>query len=153
MNENRQTDLRLSRRSFLGGMADVVAGLASVSFLWRISRKDDFIAAAVKRRLPTLSIADADLRRYAADYRGASSQGQLKVIAMCALLTPLYRFAESRGRATPLSDLETRLAQTFLLSTDLFPDGNDAKPIRYVRLYDPYLYACSDPFQQRARGA
>ena len=41
------------------------------------------------------------------------------------------------------------MASTFLLSTDLFDHGADEnREIRYVRYYDPYSFACGNPFAE-----
>jgi hypothetical protein len=47
------------------------------------------------------------------------------------------------GRPEPIDWAFTR----FLLSTDFFPRGDVARPVRYLRFYDPYLAPCSNPFQ------
>jgi len=43
--------------------------------------------------------------------------------------------------------------QKFLLSTDFFNSGDDeSRPLKYVRLYDPYLAPCYNPLHMKARG-
>lgn len=37
--------------------------------------------------------------------------------------------------------------QNFLLSTDLFPDGDGSKPLRFVSYYDPYISVCYNPLR------
>ncbi len=47
------------------------------------------------------------------------------------------------GRAESIDQLFIR----FLLSTDFFPRGDVARPVRYLRFYDPYRAPCRNPFQ------
>lgn len=37
--------------------------------------------------------------------------------------------------------------QNFLLSTDLFPDGDEQKPLAFVAYYDPYISVCYNPLR------
>lgn len=37
--------------------------------------------------------------------------------------------------------------QNFVLSTDLFPDGDESKPLRFVSYYDPYISVCYNPLR------
>jgi hypothetical protein len=37
--------------------------------------------------------------------------------------------------------------QNFLLSTDFFPDGDEAKQLRFVSYYDPYISVCYNPLR------
>lgn len=37
--------------------------------------------------------------------------------------------------------------QNFLLSTDLFPDGDESKPLKFVAYYDPYISVCYNPLR------
>jgi hypothetical protein len=37
--------------------------------------------------------------------------------------------------------------QNFLLSTDLFPTGNELKPLAFVAYYDPYISVCYNPLR------
>lgn len=40
-----------------------------------------------------------------------------------------------------------RIVAMFLLSTDFFANKMDtSKPVKFTRVYDPYLYPCSNPF-------
>ncbi|HVH98075.1 MAG TPA: twin-arginine translocation signal domain-containing protein [Enhygromyxa sp.] len=47
-----------------------------------------------------------------------------------------------KGKKVARKDL-----QNFLLSTDLFPDGDDSKPLRFVSYYDPYISVCYNPIR------
>jgi hypothetical protein len=37
--------------------------------------------------------------------------------------------------------------QNFLLSTDLFPNGDESKPLAFVAYYDPYISVCYNPLR------
>lgn len=37
--------------------------------------------------------------------------------------------------------------QNFLLSTDLFPAGDEQKPLAFVAYYDPYISVCYNPLR------
>jgi hypothetical protein len=37
--------------------------------------------------------------------------------------------------------------QNFLLSTDLFPAGDEQQPLRFVAYYDPYISVCYNPLR------
>jgi hypothetical protein len=47
-----------------------------------------------------------------------------------------------KGKKVSRKDL-----QNFLLSTDLFPDGDEDKPLRFVSYYDPYISVCYNPLR------
>jgi hypothetical protein len=46
------------------------------------------------------------------------------------------------GKAPSRKDL-----QNFLLSTDLWPDGDETKPLKFVAYYDPYISVCYNPLR------
>jgi hypothetical protein len=141
---------KTSRRRFLLAAGKGAVGLACAGFLCELALKDDFIARAVRKRLPYLLVDDGELLRFAADFRKQSGQGRKKTIAVYAISAPFYRILARLGRDAPLTELEDQIAQSFLMSCDLFSTGKEStSPVRYVRLYDPYEIACSNPFARK----
>jgi hypothetical protein len=80
------------------------------------------LAAQLIERLDMLNLPDATVARWVNRYE--QHRGPWK------------------GKKPSRKDL-----QNFLLSTDLFPDGNEAKPLRFVSYYDPYISVCYNPLR------
>jgi hypothetical protein len=131
MSKSRRTFLALS----IGGAA-VVAATAGVSYYLThdkgeldeldppepLSETGQRFADAILEKLDMLDIPDATIAKWVNDYE---------------------RYERPwTGKAPSRKDL-----QNFLLSTDLFPDGDEQKPLRYVAYYDPYISVCYNPLR------
>ena len=135
--------MKASRRKFISVSIKGAALFGFAGLVARLALKDDFVAECVRKKLPYLKVGSNELARFAADYRHYAAQGQKKVLAFCAVLAPLYRWQEGRGRSTALGELEDKIAGSFLMSCDLFSQGADiSKEIHYVNLYRPYDQPC-----------
>lgn len=110
-----------TRRGLLkGALATLgLGGLASV--LWW--RRADPALRRIKRQLSYLRLDRRGVRDFLSDYAAA--------------------YGASRAETTE----DSRLALHFLVSSDFFEHGADeSRTIHYVRLYDPYLSPCFNPF-------
>jgi hypothetical protein len=145
------TKEKFSRRRLLIGGGQGLLGLAAGTVLWRLALKDDFIARTVRKKLPYLKVSQDDLMRFATDYRQSAVQGQKKVIALCAVFAPIFRILYRNRPENLLAAIEDKIAESFLMSSDLFMKGGDTSlNIAYVRFYDPYRLPCGNPFANEA---
>lgn len=127
-----------NRRKFLaltaGGAALVGAG-AGVS--WWITHKGELVEAEppepmsetgeqlaqlIRKRLDMLDIPDATIAKWVNAY-------------------------ERNERPWSGDKVSRKDLQNFLLSTDLFPDGDESKPLAFVAYYDPYISVCYNPLR------
>jgi hypothetical protein len=82
----------------------------------------------VRRRLPYLRVADAEVEDFAHDFRTRTDR---KILAL---------------QVTAPEDFEYEVCAKLLMSTDFFFNGADVnRPVRYVVFYDPYN-GCTSPF-------
>jgi hypothetical protein len=127
-----------NRRKFLAltvGGAALVGASASVS--WWISHRGELaeieppepmsetgeqLAAMIRERLDMLEIPDATIAKWVNAYEKHEKPWAGKQVARKEL-------------------------QNFLLSTDLFPDGDESKPLAFVAYYDPYISVCYNPLR------
>lgn len=130
-NQKRRTFLALT----IGGAA-VVAAAAGVSYLIRepgerdeieppepMSETGQKLAAGIRERLgDMLDIPDATIAKWVNAYEQHERPWS--------------------GKQPSRKDL-----QNFLLSTDLWPDGDESKPLKFVAYYDPYISVCYNPLR------
>jgi hypothetical protein len=127
-----------TRRTFLamtvGGAA--VAGLAAgLTYLLKdrgeiveieppepMSETGEKLAALVRERLDMLDIPDATIAKWVNRY-------------------------EEHVKPWSKNKVSRKDLQNFLLSTDFFPDADEARPLRYVAYYDPYISVCYNPLR------
>lgn len=133
-----------TRRRFLialGGLFGATGGFAG-AFAWASRRYHGMTPKleAVRRRLTRAAYGDVPValaitRHY--DYLRLDPDGVERFVRDYAD----WRSAD--GSAESIEDVLSR----FLLSTDFFlHDADESRPIRYLRLYDPYLSPCNNPF-------
>jgi hypothetical protein len=131
-----------NRRKFLAltvGGASLVAGAAGAAWLIahrgelaKISPEDEppepmsetgeQLAKLIKARLDMLVLPDATVAKWVNAYERNEKPWS--------------------GKKLSRKDL-----QNFLLSTDLFPTGDDQKPLAFVAYYDPYISVCYNPLR------
>jgi hypothetical protein len=123
-----------ARRSFLAGSAAALAAALLGGLLWRRRAPPAHpVARAVREELPFLSIEEAELARFVADYERAFPRFAVR----------WERAADEHERR----EIDRRLAADFLMSSDFFVNGADERrPVRHVALYDPRRRACRNPF-------
>lgn len=139
--EQQPTPKQPTRRSFLALTAAgaTVAAAAAVGTWWvkhrgeleaadpsdppePLSETGAKLAALIVARLDMLKLPEATVSKWVNRYE--KHRGPWK------------------GKKVARKDL-----QNFLLSTDLFPDGDDSKPLRFVSYYDPYVSVCYNPLR------
>jgi len=85
--------------------------------------EESLLARGLRKRLPMLILPPEVLSAFIADHE---------------------RYHGSyKGRRVPHA-----LVQTFLLSTDFFPEADEAKALSYLSYHDPYLTPCRNPFRR-----
>jgi hypothetical protein len=128
----------MNRRKFLAltaGGAALVGTAAGVS--WWIQHRGELteieppepmsetgeqLAALIRERLDMLEIPDATIAKWVNAYEKHEKPWS--------------------GEKVSRKDL-----QNFLLSTDLFPSGDEQKPLAFVAYYDPYISVCYNPLR------
>ena len=139
----------ISRRGLLFGGAAVL-GLAALRLGW--SHPEDAVTAVLRKRLRHLQLDESGLRDFARDFAASGKMARDK-LRLIAALAPLYQWLPSDD-STPAAVRhgEERLVTAFLLSSDFFLNAADErKPVRYLRLFDPWSNpgACQNPFARR----
>lgn len=117
----------MDRRTFLSGAAQrvVIVTLAFVATGSVVITSTE-IANHLRDAFPYLRIPARDLEEFSQAYLGAY------------------------GR--PSAGQWGHIEQTFLLSTDFFPNGADeARPVRFLRIYHPYVSLCFNPLADAGR--
>lgn len=138
---------RVSRRRFLllgSGLAAAFAFRVG----WRFQRGtcQNLIRSVVRRRLPYLKITDGDVQRFVEDYEKNMPSRKAKRFAALSGIPGAYPMLLRKGHPD-LVAFEEGVSGTLLLSTDLFLQGaNPENPVKYLGLYDPHAFACSNPF-------
>ena len=106
----------------------------------------------MRKTLPFLRIDDSDLQRFAhnyMDYALPAHQVWLWAHAHLALVHRYTGFLYRRRDADLFRALDDTASSTFLLSSDFFEHGADeSRQVRYLRYYDPYAFACGNPFAE-----
>ena len=136
--------MKISRRTFIKtGMAGA-AGLAvsgSLGFLYRdeigVVQANE-IVGFIRGNFEylKLDVSDEDIEGFYKEYR----EWYKPVVR-----DHWQRVIKRRGPEVFVEDMDD-VATVFLMSTDFFINGADeAKPVRYVRLYAPYKNSCWDP--------
>lgn len=141
---------KLTRRAFL------ITGLAALggAGAWWAARGlgqpgyvDDLIVRILRRNLSYLTLADADLRAFAADVTADQSVLQTRDTRLAALAYPLYpNLPDALMDDATLKPIEDDLVSRFLLSSDFFWNGADeATPVAYLGYYIPGRSPCFNP--------
>lgn len=125
----------LKRRSFVRGLGWLVsagAGSLAASSCDRVEDTSDgttnqgtgsLLATAVRAHFPYLEIPDEVVDAFVRDFEAA------------------YGAWRPRAGSAPFT--------RFLASSDFFQNGADeSRPLRYVRLFDPYASPCYNPFSE-----
>lgn len=87
-----------------------------------MSETGEKLAKLIQKRLDMLDIPDATVAKWVNAYERNEKPWS--------------------GKQVSRKDL-----QNFLLSTDLFPDGDEQKPLAFVAYYDPYISVCYNPLR------
>lgn len=116
--------MTLKRRSFIAAVTRLISGsiaLALAPGCDSTDPGDSPLAAALREHFDYLRIDDDVIDSFVSDFEAAYGQWQPQ----------------------PEGGPFTR----FLASTDFFQNGADqSRPLGYVRLFDPYLSPCYNPF-------
>jgi hypothetical protein len=131
-------DAKPNRRKFLAltvGGATLVGAGAGVSWWIRhrgeqaeieppepMSETGEQLAELIRKRLDMLEIPDATIAKWVNAY-------------------------EKHEKPWAGKQVSRKELQNFLLSTDLFPDGDEQKPLAFVAYYDPYISVCYNPLR------
>jgi hypothetical protein len=141
------------RRILLGGLAvAVVAGLG----VWGADiAAESEIAAAVRRRLPSLKLDEPGLHSFARAQIAwllarRPTWYRVKYHLRSMFAKPVAGYGFSDDKRSRRERLEDNLATIYLLSSDFFLNGADeSRTVQYVQLYDP-MRACGNPFARPA---
>lgn len=87
-----------------------------------MSETGERLAKLIRERLDMLDIPDATIAKWVNAY-------------------------ERNERPWSKNKVSRKDLQNFLLSTDLFPDGDETKPLSFVAYYDPYVSVCYNPLR------
>jgi hypothetical protein len=87
-----------------------------------MSETGEKLAKLIKARLDMLNLPDATVAKWVNAYERNEKPWA--------------------GKSVGRKDL-----QNFLLSTDLFPNGDESKPLAFVAYYDPYISVCYNPLR------
>lgn len=142
---------KLSRRAFMVWAA--AAGFTGYLGGWYISRVrlqdvTPIIIAILRKHLGYLEVEKADLEQFARDFAAVHlDANQATLLSWVGSLRVLYRLNWLDIGAEEAPNLEETVVGHFLMSTDFFWNGADeARPVTYLGLYDPYSRPCSNPF-------
>lgn len=137
----------MNRRQF-SAAALIATVLGAAGLRYAMSRDQDGIIAAIRKRLGYLRLDEAGLRRFADDLAATHeiSSTRLRVVGAAA---PLYQRIEPRHWTTvgpAVRHSEDHVTTQYLLSSDFFINGADEKRlVRYLGLYDA-MRPCANPF-------
>ena len=116
--------MTLNRRSFIAGVSRLISGIVALALAPgcdSTESSDSPLAAALREHFEYLRIDDDVIAAFVSDFEAAYGPWQPQ----------------------PEGGPFTR----FLASTDFFQHGADeGRPLRYVRLFDPYASPCYNPF-------
>ena len=135
----------ISRRKFLiSGLATLSLGVTG----WAYSQEFNYrnlVISVLHRKLSYLTLDETSLETFADDfsddYGTLGHKGQL-----LALSRPVFSLVDSL-EVEEVTRFEDRAVSKFLLSTDFFRNGADeTRPVKYVAYYNPYKFACGNPF-------
>lgn len=136
----------ISRRTFLGGGLLAAAGLIT---LWVTrSNQEDLVVRILRRNLAYLTISDADLRRFAADFVADQDLMQTPKLRIAGLFNPLYSMVpdDTLDSIPAAQNIEDIVTTQFLLSSDFFWNSEDeSQSVNYIAYYEPGRVACLNP--------
>jgi len=135
----------MSRRQLLLAASTSLAGIATLRF--GMATPGDVIAAVVRKRLDYLKLEPNGVETFARDLagRGLIATGKLRAFSAVGL-TELSVEIVGKDPGT-LRHGEERIVTYYLLSSDFFLMGaNEKREVHYLGFYDPFRFACMNPF-------
>jgi hypothetical protein len=132
-----------SRRKFLAltaGGATLVAATAGTA--WLIGHRGELEKISPENEIPEpMSETGEQLAKLI--------QARLDMLVIPDATVAKWVNAYERHEKKPWSGkkVSRKDLQNFLLSTDLFPDGDEQKPLAFVAYYDPYISVCYNPLR------
>jgi hypothetical protein len=127
----------MKRKTFLkiAGVAGVIATIGTVKFF--STSFENAVVALLEDQLHFLNLDKNGLQQFARDFSKRQRSTE-------QLIIKAYGMA---GVKATQSQRMHSLISTYLLSTDFFTNKMDeAKTVKYLGLYNPYLRPCAHPF-------
>lgn len=131
--------MRLSRRGLIGwGVSATLLGIGPVLLM---HDRERILRRVIAHRLPQVSIPDAELRHFAADFFSQDDTDPRKLALLEELqplaLRPALSARLPQAMQQAYQRFERRLITALLHCTD-FDLSQRPQTIRYVRFYDPF---------------
>jgi len=146
---------KISRRTFiLSTMVSSISLCIGGWWFFKVRHQDttDIVIAIVQKNLSYLIINNKDLIAFAEDFQKFIHPNVQHRISWLGLLTPLYHqfdVFKYTAYVDIFEELEKIVIFKFLMSSDFFLYNADTtRPIKYLRLYDPYDTFCTNPFAE-----
>lgn len=143
----------ISRRALLFGGA---GALGLVALRLGLSTPEDAVVLVLRKRLAHLTLDDAGVRAFAADFTASGKVARSK-LRLVAAMSPLYHWLPAdENTPNAVRHGEERVVTAYLLSSDFFTNGADeTQVVGYQGLFDPWArpVACQNPFARIASDA